>query len=113
MKTLASPFFNSDLRRLKAIVERITYKEGWKIRVSFDSPTVIIEALVKDVTTGLPLVIGATASFSEYDDEDRILYTIWAEIRNMEVHEASEWFKVDGKAIYNEHDLYPERFKSS
>ena len=32
-------------------------------------------------------------------------------MQRMERHEASEWFKVDGKAIYNEHDLFPERFK--
>jgi hypothetical protein len=36
---------------------------------------------------------------------------VWEAIQQIECHEASEWFKVDGDARFNEHKTRPERFR--
>jgi hypothetical protein len=94
-------------------VARIQYKKGWEFRV-MPSGAIMVTLLTDDAMKaggGGLAQLGWTIEVSNLISDDFAVQEIYHAVQRMERHEASEWFKVDGKAIYNEHDLFPERFK--
>jgi hypothetical protein len=98
--------------RAKRLAESISYKEGWRIRALAEG-NIIITWVVDDVTAthpGMKTSLGYTVGIFDEVPDDYELHEIYQAIVRMEQHEASEHFKVNGKAIFNEHVLYPYNF---
>lgn len=96
-------------------LERITYRPGWKIRVTDDVLTgyvaVVVDALVADsygLRSGEHVVAHFVQLRSEYlADEWRDFgsFVRWVRHRLGEVehHERDEWLKVDGAPAFDPH----------
>jgi hypothetical protein len=103
------------LEQAQAIVARVTYKPGWKIKL-ITSPSrgdyafLYVSATFPDVQhPDTPILVARDVAITgieiEIWTEQMLLRRCYDVICSLEVHEASEWFKVDGVAILNEHDV--------
>lgn len=93
--------------RAVRLASRLKYKDGWIFKAEGGRIFVGYEAEdVNDRTRKVTL--GTCVLVEDIFTDDHFLGQIFRVIQMLEKHEASEWFKVDGKAIFNEHD-FPER----
>jgi hypothetical protein len=106
-------------QEIQRLVGTVTYKYGWRIGVDVfsDYIRIFIGMSVPDVTNpSLPIEVGLNRMIP-FDRlmgmgkhwPEAVTREIYDGILALECHEASEWFKVDGKAIFNEHDLKKEQ----
>jgi hypothetical protein len=95
----------------KRLVARLKYKDGWRFDVAADG-MILVRAWLPDVQSPeRSIEIGWSVAFTDSDHEEYCIQAIYRAVIDMELHETSEWFRVDGRAIFNEHDLNPEKFK--
>jgi len=45
-------------------------------------------------------------------NEERLVHELYHQIVRLEQHEASEWFRYNGVAVFNEHDLEEKERKA-
>jgi hypothetical protein len=108
-----------NLSRVRSLLERVTYKPGWKLSVersryiSSDSLVLIVTAEFPDVdrpdrrltpVTFRKIIDGW--NLEQVNDRKILDYYISRVIREMEGHEFREWLKLDGFCLYDPH---PER----
>lgn len=101
--------------KIEKIVKRITYKPGWRIycasrprepEVPEGELVVRIIFMAEDVTApGKQTKVGLGVSFWLDQDysEEVILKRIMQGVRELEMHEVEEWFKVDGRNFVDPH----------
>lgn len=90
------------------LVAELSYKKGWSFSVGLRGEIVIVARFedVNDVSKKAMLTdsFSFSTEFLVTYGRERVLEGIYYRIVALERHEASEWFKVGGKAIFNEHD---------
>jgi hypothetical protein len=107
------------LSRVRSLLERVTYKPGWKLSVersryiSSDSLLLVVSAEFPDVDRPDRRVTPFTFRkiieewcLDRMNDGQVLEYCIIPTIREMEEHEFREWLKLDGFCLYDPH---PER----
>jgi hypothetical protein len=99
---------------LKRAVKRITYKKDWEITLYEGGYGLGLDGIVTlrvtihnvvDTYTGKvagPLT-GRESAVSPFYTLDKFYEWAWQSIRKVELHEAQEWFKVDGELTHNPH----------
>ncbi len=91
------------LSDVRAIIERITYKDGWSIEVT-DDWTLRVNFTAPDMITGEPFNFrGRRWPVRPDNTEDEIVGTAFLSIKIAEEHEVMEFFKLDGVSIFNPH----------
>lgn len=90
-----------------AIVQAVSYKPGWDIRVSWDRdrPYIQLEATTDDSTGAHEPVTWKSGKryLSPHMCRQEIVGACFALIRDAEEHEMREWFRYKGAAIFNPH----------
>lgn len=95
---------------IESVVRRLSYKPDWKF-TAFEG-RITIRFVARDTQNpDRKIVISDTLVLGADVPEDMLIRHIYHRVLALEQHEASEHFKVDGHDIFNEHVLYPERFK--
>lgn len=104
-------------RRIQDILDRMTYKPGWKITISrpedcgvqnyWEPITLHARYPTIDITTGKPITLSLVRSIplesAETVPEDALIDLIGYIIKNFEMHEFDEWFKIDGVCVRDPH----------
>jgi 2,4-dienoyl-CoA reductase-like NADH-dependent reductase (Old Yellow Enzyme family) len=88
------------------VVERITYKKGWRIGVHAKDKRVYIQLHVAgvDATTGRRATwSSAKAWVSDFACDQELVGVVFKLIKDAEMHELREWFRYRDAAIYNPH----------
>jgi hypothetical protein len=103
--------------RLKGLLERVTYKPGYHFRLPpFDNQDyfrLYLDAVTKDATApGKPFMV-EYHMVNWYDrllrmNDHELLQCIYRMAIDTEIHEAEEWFRIDGKHLVNPHKEQPE-----
>jgi hypothetical protein len=115
----------NQLERVKDILSRITYKQGWKLSADWepsyydkgpaytltDWRRIIVFVRYKDKDVLDPtkeITVSSYRGFSQIDlermkDEDIVQYFIHRAIWEAEEHEYHEWFKLDGVCVFDPH----------
>lgn len=99
---------------LAVLAAKLSYKKNWKFASHgyFGSECITVCAKFEDVNNpGTFSIVTENIFPMEGLSEELVIRQIYNSVMTIERHETSEWFKVDGQAIYNEHDLYPEKFR--
>ena len=94
-------------RELQGIVERITYKPGWTIKVydgRWEGQHLVITTVVPDAyhleqTT----TVDVHSSLPPMQNESQFCEWLAWRLGRIESHEMREFFRVDGKPIYDPH----------
>ncbi len=106
----------SQLARMRDILARITYKPGWKlepwytsrlrntmaITISFDAPNVHRPTETIRIEREHHISVD---SLMNWDHDDLIVCYLFSLLRETEFHETQEWFKYDGKHVYEPHTV--------
>jgi hypothetical protein len=114
------PADRAALDRVAALLERVDYKPGhrWYVRREQDVVLVYLEARVPNAYYPKQLI--TRVSYHAFPDvlfehaltpEEFFFGGLRSLIREFELHEADEFFKVDGKALYDPHLEPAERPK--
>lgn len=97
-------------KRFVSWLSRITYKPNVRIKPVFQIDFFAIEILVSTTDSGdqgKSILIGHPNSVSRKEfyrwGFDNFVSWVWRNIREMELHEMDEFFKVDGCMIFNPH----------
>jgi hypothetical protein len=103
------------MRTIHAILRDIEYKPGWDIELVpglYDTNAIQISWAAVDAMdpTKLTTIYKTCVVDFAFQDEGLFLEWLFYQIMEAERHEAREWFKFKGKAIYNEHDEQARRF---
>lgn len=93
------------------IVAKVQYKPGWRFHVSsyqsYPAPICYLQIIftAPDVRTGIPgNIAGIVWPFhAELYDEKQLLGLALQAVLHCEDHEAREFFRYDGKQIYDPH----------
>lgn len=113
-------------RRIEALAGRFSYKPNWvfEVEASPESGCITLGARMKTAdSTGHPhghrmpgeddpdsyIVIAKAISFpwqtvSEFDEGILVQQIFDLLVMGLERHEAEEWFRLDGRAVYDPHD---------
>ena len=104
------------LREIKGFLDKISYKDGYKLSLLDDPPygvLIKLTVVTKDSdTSGASKTSITASSYVPYDVLDRmsvvdfIMY-VRKIIIDFEDHDRKEWFKVDGKVVEEPH---PEEY---
>jgi hypothetical protein len=98
-----------------ALIQRVTYKPGWKLRTTVEPavrgwgfPVVRVQLTYRAPASdgsGASVEFHGEASLSVDDrtEPDRVLAWLTAFIQRSELHEMDEWLKVDGKHVRDPH----------
>lgn len=97
-----------------ALLRQITYKPNWQIQVMsrydmFMDIEIVLRTKGLDPKTGelIDLASRTIIPWSDIDNardpEAMLLDIMFRFIKNSEVHEAKEWFRLDGKQVYPTH----------
>lgn len=96
---------------MRAILEEITYRPGWTMAIKEDQhegPYLRVIAPTKnsyDESADLDLGINSYLSPNDRADERAFVnFLIWR-LERIESHEAREWLKRNGKAIFDPHEV--------
>jgi len=105
---LSSSSTKKDRRRLHVlmVVERITYKKGWRIGVHEKDGRPYIQLHVNgtcSLTGKRAQWSGAKAWVSDFACDQEIVGIVYKLIKDAELHELHEWFRYRKAAIYNPH----------
>lgn len=99
---------------LERFLHRINYKDGWEWVIMTEPGAVHVSVKwpVIDVANGLPGFVISAGRTTFHDqkqlgNECSLLHEAYAIIQDAEVHELREWFKFDGKKIYDPHAAVP------
>lgn len=99
-----------NLSEIAEIVSRITYKPGWRVLLDYDlhageRPFIQLEAVTPDSTGDhMPTTWRSGKRYlSKYMCRQEIVGAVWALIQDAEMHEAREFFRYRGAAIFNPH----------
>ena len=92
--------------RLARLLLHVTYKDGWTFlpSVEADEPALTIYRSVPDANP--PHAVGMITSKYDIDmggSDAEILCAVYDGILEVETHEASEWFRVDGETVFDPH----------
>lgn len=98
------PALAANEREVRAILSRFTYRPGWQFVVE-DGYLKVYASLV-DATNPketIPLVFGRM--IPRYDFTHGFEWTRWLfeQVREIEMHEVQEFFRIDGKCVYEPH----------
>lgn len=105
--------YYSDINWLIRLVESITYKNGWSaslyfspklnehIRITFSYTTIDVNSNKEKLFNFSNQISQMVLSTS--NRRDYLLKALFEIVRNAEIHECQEWFKVDGKNLYDPH----------
>lgn len=109
-------------QRIQAILDRMTYKPGWKITISrptdsihnfWEPITLYARYPTTDVLTGETIMLSFVRSIdvdsAEKYPEDKLINLIAYFIKSFEMHEFDEWFKIDGVCVHEPHPELKER----
>lgn len=100
---------------IEAVLERVTYRPGWKIRIlppegpfHYDRALyLLVEARVEDTfNPGREVRVWHQRPVLPPDlirDEEHFLYLLRRELGQVECHERDEWLRVDGEMKFNPH----------
>lgn len=100
------------LRELRELVGRLSYRPGWAMQVEefaegfWTGPRVVITAMLADTYNPARMAeFRAYASLPplDYLTEELALLAIGGALKEAEIHESREWFKLDGKIIDDPH----------
>lgn len=103
--------------RVRALLERVTYKPGWRIKVSrptdrglhnyWEPVTIQAQYPTVDVNTLETIMLNLHHQIdihtAEEVSEDILVDLISHIIKGFEMHEFDEWFKLDGKHVRDPH----------
>lgn len=90
---------------LNDLVTRITYKDGYMVRVQ--DRIVQVAFWRHDVFTGeYGLGYGGTAQIPEDATHGDVVRTVFGLFKALEEHECREWFRVDGVQVFSPHISY-------
>lgn len=97
------------MNRLDRIMDRVSYKPGWVIDlcVPLDVVELRVACTQPDVLTGLPTTVHTVQQlpldrFNMMSD-DQVYSWIGTALMRLEEHEFDEWFKVDGRHVFDPH----------
>lgn len=92
---------------LAAEVERMTFMPGWELSVfldPFEGPVFRVVAKVPNSYSDEPVTLQINSRIPwQTSIEDFRLWCLWRCDQIMR-HETREWFKIDGKPLYDPHD---------
>lgn len=94
------------LPEIQAILDRVTYKRGWRFHVAHhprEGLLVRIEAAVTDSATGKSLTLGVNSWLPPVDDEAQLVSWLQWRIRRIELHEAAEFLRLDCRVLDDPH----------
>lgn len=92
-------------------VRSISYKPNWKIKakVEYDAVFIgieIIDVMDRDTLKPIQIFSKFLIPFHFLESSDDLIKFIRYKIRDVEEHEADEWFKVNGIRIKDGHHLW-------
>lgn len=107
-KKLWSKETRQQYKRLKKLVKRVTYREGYTYIVGLAEgmkyPYVQISHYRPDAITGkMGTGKGGKAYISQYATDSEIFQTLFGLAKAYEEHEVREFFHVDGKRVFGPH----------
>jgi hypothetical protein len=92
---------------IQAILTRVTYKPGWKIRSypgDFHGPHIVITTVVPDATRpGESTVLDVHSDLPPLFSEDQFIRWLAWRLAQIEIHEMREFLQVDGVAPFDPH----------
>jgi hypothetical protein len=96
------------------LLENVTYRPGWAFTIKehiFHGPQLVIDVETENtVRPGETIVLNIRSLMPDcFDTPDAFYRWLFWRIRQAEIHEAREWFKVTGKMIFDPHDPEDER----
>lgn len=98
---------------LQEHVKKLTYKPGWNLRVYeglFEGAHFVVRAVMEDsYHPGQKVTLDIHSMLPPMLDTDAFENWIIWRLGRIEVHEAREWFKRDGKPVFDPHAEYAER----
>lgn len=107
-KALWSKETRQQYKRIKKLVERVTYREDYTFIVGLTEgmcyPYVQISHMRPDAITGkMGVGKGGKAYISQYATDSEIFQTLFGLAKAYEEHEVREFFHVDGKRVFGPH----------
>lgn len=108
---------NPTEKRIQELLDRITYKPGWKLTVAlpywngnrttqYDPISISGTFSTVDVDTGMQIMLQLYYRIGPFYDDEKdgtLIQCIGYAIKHFEEHEFKEWFKIDGMCIYDPH----------
>lgn len=97
------------IEALYFVKERITYKRGYALDlVDHGWAAVLRVSFMAEDATGerpgaIPIISNTTLPLENFRDVQDLMHYIRRAIRDMELHEADEWLKLDGHAPFYPH----------
>ena len=95
------------LSEIEHILFRVSYKPGWTIRAmqgTFEGVKVQILAQVVDsYNPEATVCLDVWSTLPPIQDEDQFLLWLAWRLKQIEIHEMQEWFKLDGRAVFDPH----------
>lgn len=99
-------------REVLDVLRAVTYKPGWSINARFDDMrfervvSLMISRSATDATSGRPIQLGGgwpvPLPLSALTRE-HLLEEIYCALRDVEMHEIDEWFKINGVCVTAPH----------
>jgi hypothetical protein len=98
---------------MQEIMSRFTYRIGWKFRVyQGETRGAMLEILATvddSVKLGDFAKLEIYAAIPPYETERGFLKWLFSRLREAEVHECGEFFKLDGVCVWNPHRAFADR----
>lgn len=107
-KALWSKETRQQYKRIKELVDRVTYRDGYTFIVGLTEgmkyPYVQISHMRPDAITGkMGVGKGGKAYISQYATDSEIFQTLFGLAKAYEEHEVREFFHVDGERVFGPH----------
>lgn len=107
-KALWSKDTRRQYKRIKKLVDRVTYREGYTFIVGLTEgmcyPYVQISHVRPDAITGkMGVGMGGKAYISQFATDSEIFQTLFGLAKAYEEHEVREFFHVDGERVFGPH----------
>lgn len=94
------------LAEIQAVLDRVSYKPGWRFYVAEhprEGRLLRIEADVPDSATSDSLTLGINSWLPPMADEAQLVSWLQWRIGRIELHEAAEFLRVDGRVLDDPH----------
>jgi hypothetical protein len=95
-----------DVKRLQEVVSRVTYKPGWTFEIyegHWEGPHIAIHTVLPDSTGEGKLTICVHSMIPPQKNTESFLEWLAWRLARIEVHEMREFFKYEGRVIYDPH----------
>jgi hypothetical protein len=98
---------------INAHLAKITYKDNWSFQC-LDDPfegqkiRIVIEGLPDSYNPGSTIDLGVESFLPPCRDTGQLEDFLFWRIQRIEIHEAMEFFRVNGELVWDPHELEPE-----